>query len=538
MHFREACNGRCLLIFVGLAFVAVGIFFTCYFETVFRNILYEELRLRPTSRGYDAWVTPPFPLALDIYFFNWTNPEELTNHSTKPIVEELGPYRFTERPEKVDIVWHDHNATVSYRKKSLFYFDEQGSNGSLDDIISSINLVALSGAKRARYWSYLQQKSVSVGLSIYNQNLNVLKTAAELLFDGYEDDMVTVGKTIFNADEVPFDRVGYFYKRNNTPELIGHYNVHTGVDDITKIGSMAEWNYKPRVDSFAGQCGMLNGSAGEFYPPNLSKQVPIQLFTPDMCRSLPLDFESEQEVQGIKGYKYVGGPRTVDNGTRFPETACFSAGEIVPSGVLNVSSCRFGSPVFLSFPHYYGADQYYLDQVEGLKPDKSKHEFYMTMEPTTGIPLDVAARFQLNILVEPHPNIALYENVKRVFLPVLWFEQHVVMQEAYADEIGQALSIPRTARICGIVLIVLGIIMASWSPLQRLLLRKRLNIVKDGGTEKVLLQQNLTQAAILVSEKEREASGGAGKKVHIVEAHPLLESTAIHLSSENGTTKT
>lgn len=80
---------------------------------------------------------------MDVYFFNWTNPEDLKNHSTKPILEELGPYRFTERPEKVDIVWHDENATVSYRKKSVYFFDEEGSNGSLDDVISSINVVAL-----------------------------------------------------------------------------------------------------------------------------------------------------------------------------------------------------------------------------------------------------------------------------------------------------------------------------------------------------------------------------------------------------------
>lgn len=84
---------------------------------------------------------------MDVYFFNWTNPEDLKNASTKPILEELGPYRFTERPEKVDIVWHNHNHTVSYRKKSVYFFDEEGSNGTLDDVISSINVVALVSAR-------------------------------------------------------------------------------------------------------------------------------------------------------------------------------------------------------------------------------------------------------------------------------------------------------------------------------------------------------------------------------------------------------
>lgn len=533
MHFKEVCNRRCILTSGGIFLLAFGIFFTFCFQGIFRDILYEELKLRPTSRGYDAWVTPPFPLSMDVYFFNWTNPEDLRNHSTKPILEELGPYRFRERPEKVDIEWHDHNATVSYRKKSVYFFDEEGSNGSLDDMISSINIVALSAAHRARRWDYIRRKGVSMGLKLYNQEVSVIKTAGELLFDGYEDDMVLMGKHMFDADEVPFDRVGWFYTRNNSADLIGHYNVHTGVDDIMKIGSMAEWNYKPRTNFFANQCGMLNGSAGEFYPPNLSKDVPIQLFTPDMCRSLPLDFEHEEEVAGIKGYKYAGGPRTVDNGTKYPETACFSSGEIVPSGVLNISACRFGTPVFMSFPHYYGADQYYLNQVEGLNPDKSKHQFYMTMEPTTGIPLDVAARFQLNILVESHPDISLYEDVQRVFLPVLWFEQHVTMKPEFTGEIAQALSIPTTARICGIVMIVLGAIMVAWSPVERCRQRRRGGAVTDASTEKVLLQQNLAKAAILVPEKEREATA-----ITIIEAHPLIDGKPVRLASENGITKT
>lgn len=68
---------------------------------------------------------------------------------------------------------------------------------------------------------------------------------------------------------------------------------------------------------------------------------------------------------------------------------------------MNISSCRFGSPVFMSYPHFYQADDFYLNQVEGLQPQADKHEFYMVLEPKTGISLEVAARFQVNMLVEP-----------------------------------------------------------------------------------------------------------------------------------------
>ncbi|XP_058060508.1 protein peste-like isoform X1 [Anopheles bellator] len=473
MLVKEVCNRRCILTSAGLLLLASGSFFILFFPVIFEDILHEELKLRPSSRGYDAWVSPPFPLAMDVYFFNWTNPEDITNHSTKPILEELGPYRFIERPTKVDIEWHDANHTVSYRKKSVYHFDEEGSNGSLDDVISSINIVAVSAAKKSKYWNYLRQKGVSMGFKLYDQQINVVKTAGELLFDGYEDNMVLMGKHLFNDEDIPFDRVGWFYTRNNSADLIGHYNAHTGVDDINKLGTMGEWNYQPRTDFFEGSCGMLNGSAGEFYPPGLTKDRPVELFTPDMCRSLPLEFEQEVTVHGVKAYKYAGDRRAIDNGTLFPETACFSAGEIVPSGVLNISSCRYGTPVFVSFPHYYGADPFYLNQVEGLQPMKEKHQFYMSLEPTTSVPLDVAARLQLNIMIEPYENVNIFADVKRVFLPVLWFEQHVLMPADLVGEIAFALTVPSIVRFCGIVMVVCGVAMLLWMPLERMLCRRR-----------------------------------------------------------------
>lgn len=70
---------------------------------------------------------------------------------------------------------------------------------------------------------------------------------------------------------------------------------------------------------------------------------------------------------------------------------------------MNVSSCRFGSPVFMSYPHFYNADPFFLNQVEGLNPNQKDHEFYMVLEPKTGVALEVAARFQVNMLVEPIP---------------------------------------------------------------------------------------------------------------------------------------
>lgn len=87
---------------------------------------------------------PPLELYFDIYLFNWTNPSNLTNEDfEKPILQEVGPYRFREIPMKTKIKWHPKNYTISYRRKSVYYFIEEESVGRLDDKIVSINAVAV-----------------------------------------------------------------------------------------------------------------------------------------------------------------------------------------------------------------------------------------------------------------------------------------------------------------------------------------------------------------------------------------------------------
>lgn len=160
--------------------------------------------------------------------------------------------------------------------------------------------------------------------------------------------------------------------------------MHTGARDISKLGTIQHFNYLDHNKLYAGDCSKIYGSAGEFFPPKRTRDS-IALFTPDICRSIPFDYEKDVTVHGITGYRYIAGERAVDNGTNFSENLCFSSDNVVPvhSGVMNISACRYGSPVFMSFPHYFAGDQFYLNEVEGLEPNKEKHESYFTIEPVS-----------------------------------------------------------------------------------------------------------------------------------------------------------
>ena len=99
-------------------------------------------------------------------------------------------------------------------------------------------------------------------------------------------------------------------------------------------------------------------------------------------RSLELDYTQTIENYGVTSYRYAGTSRTFANTTENPDNWCFATGgQQNPSGIFNSSTCRFGAPVFVSFPHFYLADPCYGEQVVGLEPRQDLHEFHIDLEP-------------------------------------------------------------------------------------------------------------------------------------------------------------
>jgi scavenger receptor class B, member 1 len=59
-----------------------------------KYMLYPQLVLKEGSVNYENWKETPIPVYLEIFFFNWTNHENVRNHSIKPHFTEMGPYVF------------------------------------------------------------------------------------------------------------------------------------------------------------------------------------------------------------------------------------------------------------------------------------------------------------------------------------------------------------------------------------------------------------------------------------------------------------
>lgn len=179
---------------------------------------------------------------------------------------------------------------------------------------------------------------------------------------------------------------------------------------------------------------------------------------------MTLQYGEQISIHDVEGAKYVGDERVFDNGTEFPEAACWCNADRCPdvkSGVFNASACKYGSPTFVSYPHFYLADQSYLDGVSGMSPNKSKHEFFIAMEPHTGIPLDVRAQLQINMHLQPVKGIKMYEKLPNIMVPMMWFTQRATLTPELANQAKMALMLPQLGIYIAIFFGTIGTILIA-----------------------------------------------------------------------------
>ncbi|KAF5278408.1 hypothetical protein FQA39_LY05897 [Lamprigera yunnana] len=434
---------------VGLTLTIVGIALLATRNLTHEGLLKFALRFGPGTTAYEVWQKPPDPITMDIYFFNWTNPEDIDDPSIKPKFVEMGPYRYKHFKEKTNISWNDNNDTVTYTYLKYFYFDEN-SPRHFSDVITTINMVPLTTAHISNDWNLIVQTFITA--PVRNASVYIRKTVKELMFDGYEDPVLSVLNSLPFLTDPDNNRFGWFYGRNGTVGTDGVFNMKT--TDGDEFATLQNWNYQNDTKFFKGHCGKVHGSAGEMYPKNL-KPTFIHLFSAEMCRTAKLNFVKNVTIKGIPGYKFSPGMEVFDNGSTLQRNVCYD--NSFPSGLLNVSSCKDHSPTYLSLPHFYYADPLYLNIIEGLHPEQKKHELYVTLEPNTGIIIDLAARMQINVQLQPLPHFGNFANLPNLILPVLWFDQQVAASDELVSTLNLLFQLPSIIEIISALIVAMGV---------------------------------------------------------------------------------
>ncbi|KAK4875498.1 hypothetical protein RN001_011920 [Aquatica leii] len=425
---------------IGAILAFAGAIILIVSNSINEAIISAAFRFEPGTAVYKAWQKPSDPIIMNIYILNWTNPEDINNPNVKPKFVEVGPYRYKHTKEKTDIVWNSHNKTVTYNYLKHFYFDEDHSLRHHSDVVTTINTVPLTIAHIANDWHLVPQLLISS--PVKNSAVYVRKNVSELLF-GYEDSVLSVMNSIPILTNPEQNKYGFFYGRNGTIGSDGVFNMKTEGEEF---GTLQNWNYQNHTGFFKGHCGEVYGSAGEMYPRNL-KPTYIYLFSSEMCRTAKLNFVRNVTVKDILGYKFAPEIEVFDNGSKLKENVCYD--NKYPSGILNISSCKDHAPVYLSLPHFYYADPSYVDAVEGLYPEKNKHELYVAIEPKTGVIIDLSARLQINVQLQPLPGFGKFADLPNLLFPVLWFEQVVLASDDLASNLKLLFRLPLIIEIFG-----------------------------------------------------------------------------------------
>lgn len=125
-----------------------------------------------------------------------------------------------------------------------------------------------------------------------------------------------------------------------------------------------------------------------------------------------------------------------------------------PKGVFSIGQCQLGAPIYASLPHFLDADEYYLEQVDGLKPNRSLHEFYIDVESNLrSIPVGAKARLQLNVAT---PELR-FRNIPNAMIPVLWQEVTFDIDKPIATMLYWSFTMsPSIYKLISLILLAIG----------------------------------------------------------------------------------
>nr|XP_019937947.1 PREDICTED: lysosome membrane protein 2-like isoform X1 [Paralichthys olivaceus] len=458
----------------GLLVIGIGLFVLQSFRTLMHNRLKKEIVLVEGSRVFESWKTPPPPVYMEFFFFNVTNADEFLN-GAKPEVKQVGPYTYREYRYKDNVSMVENGTMVSaYNTKSFVFLQERSVGDPAVDHITTVNIPVWAVMNKVK-GSFWKSSMVSVWMNTYKSGLFTTRTVDELLW-GYEDPLLArISSTTPEVGKI----FGLMHKKNGSND--GEFVYHTGEQNYMDYGRVQTWKGQSTLTFWkSDQSNSINGSDGSAFHPLLDKNERIYIFTPDLCRSIYMEFEKEVEVKGIQAYRFTP-PRSVmaskeENPAN--EGFCVTPKECLGTGLLKVSPCRNGAPVVASFPHFYLGDDKYVAAIEGMSPQRQHHQTFLDLNPTTGVIVRANKRAQINVLMNRITGFPKTRGLNDTIFPVMFLNESVVIDEASAARVHKLLSIVNVVSNFPLMIVGLGVLMFLILIVLLVLARRQKNEVK------------------------------------------------------------
>uniref|UniRef100_A0A672QSG8 Lysosome membrane protein 2-like n=1 Tax=Sinocyclocheilus grahami TaxID=75366 RepID=A0A672QSG8_SINGR len=431
-------KGSCCMFMSGvvgavLLIMGIGLFVSGLFQTLIHNKLKGEITLTEGSKIFASWKNPPPPVYIQFFFFNLTNPEEFLKGEAKPRLTEMGPYTFRQYRPKRNVTFVDNGKKVSaYTVKSFVFLPEKSVGDLKVDMVTTVNIPAVAVMNRLKGMGFWVSSGVSMYMGSIGTTLFMTHTVEEMLW-GFKDPLLTRLKTIKPDTDEYF---GIMRNKNGSDD--GEFVYHTGKQNYLDFGRIYTWKGEKMLSIWkTNQSNMINGSDGSGFHPFLSKEERLNVFTPDLCRSIHMRFEKEVEVKGIPAYRFT------------PNEECREV------FVLEVAC----APVVVSFPHFHLGAEKYAKAIDGISPVHKLHQTFLDLNPTLGVPVRAMKRAQINIHLERVTGFLLTRNLNGTIFPILFLNESVVIDDASAARIQKLLLIVTLVSHFPLVLGALGIIL-------------------------------------------------------------------------------
>ena len=125
---------------VSVLLIVIAILFGVLWKPLIKDEIDKEFVLEEGTEIYENWIDSPVPMYLEIYLFDWVNPDDLSNPNIKPKFVEKGPYTFKEIHERVNSTWGT-DGEISFKQRRIWHFEPEMSKGSLTDTVTTIDVL-------------------------------------------------------------------------------------------------------------------------------------------------------------------------------------------------------------------------------------------------------------------------------------------------------------------------------------------------------------------------------------------------------------
>ncbi|XP_058792641.1 sensory neuron membrane protein 1-like [Phymastichus coffea] len=470
---------------VGLILFVFGIL--CQFIILPINLktrIKKEVALKEGWPMRKIWTKFPFSYETHFYVFNTTNYKEIEK-GAKPTVKELGPYVYDVWQEKVNQKDYEEDDSLSYSLRRIHQFNRIKSHGlsdENDEVILPEYLRISAGSGFNRYnpaFVFAGSKAIDI---IYNNpdSIFVKRPVKTFLFDGLampcKDITNYFGKVVCNQfyefhlkyslrdeDHTYYTSIwGHF---NGTFERERKLRINRGSKNLKKIGEVIEYEEEQDFATWNNDsyCNVFHGTDGTVVRPFLNRKGKddINIVNTVICRSLVYYYDSTVQYDGLSLLRYTTNFGTdVDN---HPEEVCFCTQPescIEKPGLLDLIRCTY-VPWVGSHPHFYLADQSYVDAVDGVNPDKEKHMMFIDVDPLTGIIVRSHMRIQFNMELLSLKKFKLMKNFPTAMLPMVWVDEIIILPHFLIKKIKDRYNSLMLSQIIMYVIILSGFVICG-----------------------------------------------------------------------------